>query len=315
LDKQIGKELIITIISMPVVARKYVENAVLQKGVPAEYFATGLLTVFSTAMNTKHMIMMDKSWGQYGILWIINMAMTGFRKSTCFKVVWTIAEDVIHSIQESNEINKKNHLKLRAVFDKDPVKNDPPDPAKKRMPKVDDVTYQYLTDLMSISPHGTTLSSDEVLGAIMGLSEMSKGSVAERSFILQCWDGVSGEAGRKGGGEIYVNHKHMNIFGFAQPNKFRKLLMTDENTDDGFLPRMLMVNIPERRMPRQNIDTDMASMATLKNAFAQLEGETPNYIGCGEKKVNPTLHHLSKEAQEYWQTLRTKMMTLEKHSL
>jgi hypothetical protein len=95
----------------------------------------------------------------------------------------------------------------------------------------------------------------------------------------------------------------MNMFGFAQPKKFRQMLMTEENTDDGFLPRMLMVSIPERRMPRKNIETDVASLNSLKEAFAQLEGEVPNFIGCGKKKVNPMVHHLSDEAQAYWQIL------------
>jgi hypothetical protein len=186
-------------------------------GIPLDFYACSMLSVFSSAMGNTYHIIDWNNYQQIGSLFMCIVGNSSIGKSPAFKSCL------------------KPLYRLEATFKEDFKANMSEDKTREEI-LITDATIESISDILSNNPKGLLLYKDELVGWLNSMTRYSNSS--DVNYYLETWQGNYTKTSRIGRASTFVSSPFLGIVGGTQPNLLYRFAKGD-NLHNGFLQRIL----------------------------------------------------------------------------
>lgn len=187
------------------------------KGIPIDFYAAGMLSVFSTVIGNTFHVQDLNSYHQIGSLYFSIVGNSSIGKSPalkwCLRPLYKLENEFQQDFDENDNIPKKDIL-------------------------LTDATIESINYLLSKNPKGLLLYKDELVGWLTSMTRYSNGS--DVNYYLELWSGNFAKANRIGRTTNYIQSPFLGILGGTQPNLLYRFAKGD-NLYNGLFQRILFV--------------------------------------------------------------------------
>jgi hypothetical protein len=173
------------------------------------------------------------AWSVPPFLWV---ALVGAPSSKKTPILDAAFEPLLRAQNTDLRPWKEAHKRWAALPKKE--RADTPEPVCQRRLVSHDATIESLQDILGRQDRGLALLRDELAGWIGSLEKYAgaRGSLADRAFFLQSFNGGPNVVDRVGRGTIAIDNLGLAIVGGIQPDRLRQL---GDITADGLWQRFL----------------------------------------------------------------------------
>jgi hypothetical protein len=260
-------------------------------GVPQGALAIFVITCLATLVNPNTFLDCGGGTGNKArpIFWVANYGVSGSGKSHGWKPPMDILREftsIANSKYKDEKQNwdtaaraikqAKNPAELSALSEDTRELADKEPPDRERF-KMESFSIEALLSRQSKQPNrGLLAFADELLGWVQRM-DPKKG---EESLWLSLWLGDDLDGERIGRDVEYIERSAISVLGGIQPDVFRKLVEENEESQNGFLQRVILVRMPERPRPKM-VNEPEPDYTPLKRIFENIK----RYGGALELKL------------------------------
>ena len=313
---------------LPDVFQAFVKDNAERMGQPPDCFGIPLMINAAAALGSNWAVCPkahDEGWKESMVLWGGIVAPPGSKKSACLSITLQPIHKIVKELGQQHQLAMQNYSKQKQAFDaqqkrikskgtKVPVSNaltEPQVPKPERI-LVQDITYQKLADLMSVSPRGLLCMMDELAGVMSKWDENSQ--EAARQFFLTAWNGDQPyvvdrvEAGTK-----QIDRAFLCLVGGFQPAvlaQYVKQTLTGGEGDDGLIQRFQMLGYPDFCPSINEVDrvADAAAEDEMENAILRLHKlKASDVYAKTDPKSKRFFLHFSDQAQVIMDGIRHEL--------
>lgn len=190
------------------------------KGVPIDFYAAGMLSVFSSVIGNTFHVQDLNNYHQISSLYLSIIGNSSIGKSPALK--WCL--------RPFYKLEKKFQQEFdEAVVQENMVKKDI---------LLTDATIESINYLLSKNPKGLLLYKDELVGWLSSMTRYSNSS--DVNYYLEIWSGNFAKSNRIGRTTNYIHSPFLGILGGTQPNLLYRFAKGD-NLYNGLFQRILFV--------------------------------------------------------------------------
>lgn len=281
-------------------------------GVPQGALAIFVITCLATLVNPNTFLDCGGGTGNKArpIFWVANYGVSGSGKSHGWKPPMDILREftsIANSKYKDEKQNwdtaaraikrAKNPAELSALSEdtRELADKDPPD--RERF-KMESFSIEALLKRQSKQPNrGLLAFADELLGWVQRM-DPKKG---EESLWLSLWLGDDLDGERIGRDVEYIERSAISVLGGIQPDVFKKLVDDNEESQNGFLQRVILVRMPERPRPRM-VNEPEPDYTPLKKVFEDIK----RYSGSLELKLGAGGFEFAQQLKTFTDNKRLK---------
>jgi hypothetical protein len=250
-------------------------------GVPQGALAIFVITCLATLVNPNTFLDCGGGTGNKArpIFWVANYGVSGSGKSHGWKPPMDILREftsIANSKYKDEKQNwdtaaraikrAKNPAELSALSEDTRELADKEPPDRERF-KMESFSIEALLSRQSKQPNrGLLAFADELLGWVQRM-DPKKG---EESLWLSLWLGDDLDGERIGRDVEYIERSAISVMGGIQPDVFRKLVEENEESQNGFLQRVILVRMPERPRPKM-VNEPEPDYTPLKRIFENIK--------------------------------------------
>jgi len=261
-------------------------------GLPAEYFATTMLTTIGCLLGNAYAIKEPRGGVHPPILYTLNVGPPSIGKTPA---VTSILKPIFE-IERKNRQAYADQMRLYKELIEDEKEATEPSASQTLM---NDTTVEELVKVMEKNPRGLLVFHDE---ASSWISQMSRYNSSDQSFWLGTWSGSPIKVNRVGRGVVFVERPSVGVISSIQPGILKKIAENGKDVD-GFFARLLFA-YPDNTLKKQYSKTkpDLNLIAwweycvewvnNLPNAFVAPEDEF------GDWTINRIELELTREAEK-----------------
>jgi len=263
-----------------------------------DYMGSGLLWLSSLIIGNAINVEVKKGWTEIATIWIAIVGSAGVGKSPALNSMLFPLFKI-----NSNEIKKyqkeKEKYEVYSNLDKK-EKNNAIEVLKPVRTQfiVDDVTIEALINLHSQNKNGVGIFKDELAGWFKDMNKYKEGSDKEQ--WLSSWSGRGISVDRITRQSDYIDKPILPVLGGIQPSILANFF-TQENTENGFLDRMLF-SYPELKIDEYidaNIDHDLIRYYS-DWVLSFYEAIKMIIVFDEENEINPNVAIFSEDAKIEW---------------
>jgi Protein of unknown function (DUF3987)/Bifunctional DNA primase/polymerase, N-terminal len=250
-------------------------------GVPQGALAIFVITCLATLVNPNTFLDCGGGTGNKArpIFWVANYGVSGSGKSHGWKPPMDILREFTSIANGKYKEEKKNwdtaaraikraknpaELSALSEDTRELADKEPPD--RERF-KMESFSIEALLSRQSKQPNrGLLAFADELLGWVQRM-DPKKG---EESLWLSLWLGDDLDGERIGRDVEYIERSAISVMGGIQPDVFRKLVEENEESQNGFLQRVILVRMPERPRPKM-VNEPEPDYTPLKRIFENIK--------------------------------------------
>jgi hypothetical protein len=264
----------------PQIQRYIVEcNKTLDSSV--EYMGAAMLWLFSVIIGNSIKVEVKKGWVESCTLWLSIVGKAGIGKTPSIN-------NVVFPLFKSNNKEIKRFIKQSQKYDaynkldkEDKMLAEEIKAPRKTQFIVNDITLEALVDLHEDNKNSVGVFKDELAGFFKDMNKYRSGSDLE--FWLSSWSNKGVSLNRKTAKSSFVESPIIPIIGGIQPPILTQFF-TQENKDNGFIDRMLLV-YPDLQVEKYNEaemdqalinwynDSIILCYDAVKNDFLQYDDE------------------------------------------
>ncbi len=159
---------------------------------------------------------------------------------------------------------------------------------------VSDITCEAVVRVLEENPLGLLVWRDEIAGWFRGFNEYKRGRGSDKENWLSTFQAGRWIVDRKGADPLMIWRAAVSVTGTITPSAFATLL-SREDIEDGFVPRLLLTWPPDRPMQLSDKSVDPRVMDAARERLEQILALAPN--GGSEQPI-PVPLKLSPEARE-----------------
>jgi hypothetical protein len=254
-------------------------------GVPQGALGMFVITCLATLVNPKTSLDCGGGTGNKArpIFWVANYGVSGSGKSHGWKPPMDILREFAReangvyigekesweSATRAVERAKKKKADLAALDDEVKELADKAPPDRPRF-KMDSFSIEALLKRQGKQQdRGLLAFSDELVGWVERM-DPAKG---EESLWLSLWLGDDLDGERIGREVEYIERSAISVMGGIQPDVFRKLVRGNEESQNGFLQRVILVRMHEQPRPPM-VDEEEPDYSSLRDIFRRFRTYT-----------------------------------------
>jgi hypothetical protein len=221
--------------AIPAVLRAFVERRAEVIGADPCALSWAALAACSTALDGRIRMDMKRSdvWSVPPFLWV---ALVGAPSSKKTPILDAAFDPLLRAQDADLRRWREAHKQWAALPKKDRAET--PEPVCQRRLVSHDGTIESFQDILGRQDRGLAVLRDELAGWIGSLEKYAgaRGSLADRAFFLQSFNGGPYVVDRVGRGTIAIDNLSLSIVGGIQPDRLRQL---GDITVDGLWQRFL----------------------------------------------------------------------------
>mgnify|MGYP003631731299 CR=1 FL=1 len=242
---------------LPIEIEKFALSQAEVIGVDSGGLAMASLAVCCAAVTDKIKLQVRKNsidWKESARLWVALIGSPSTKKSPLLNaVVKPIADidsqlmnDYMRKMADYNAKEKKERELCEA-------------PKQKRV-RIGDTTIEAAQRVLKDSPDGVLVFQDELAGWFGGMDKYSgaKGSLADKAFWLQSYNGGECPVNRVSSGASLIPNLSVNLIGGIQPEPLRKIV--NGLDDDGLIQRLIPV-VLKKGSPGKDVELSAEAKA------------------------------------------------------
>ena len=266
-----------------------------------DYMSAAMLWVGSLCVGNSIRIEVKKGWQEPATIWLAVVGEAGIGKSPS-------VNSIIFPLEKINGEERRRFVKRKKEYDEYQIlsKKEKETVVEVEEPKrtqfiVDDVTIEALINLHSHNQNGVGVFKDELAGWFKDMNKYKEGSDKEQ--WLSSWSGKGIAVDRITRQSDYISKPILPVLGGIQPNVLASFF-TEENTDNGFLDRMLFTFPKLKVEPYVEAEIDQ-NLITFFSDFVQMlyveMKKIAVYNDFGD--VDPSIARFDIEAKKEWKRI------------
>jgi len=310
---------------LPDVLVPFVKDCSERMGHPPDFFAVPLMITAAAALGAKWAVCpraQDKSWRESSVLWGGVVASPGSKKSTCIKTAARPIFQIEKKLTVAHQKKYEQYLIEKQKYDLIPKKQKlaapltavPTEPILERA-LIQDISYQKVAELMSVSPCGLLVYLDEIASLVTSWD--TKGQESARSFFLTAWNGDSPySVDRISRERNLIKRAYACIVGGVQPSILAEYIRRAKSgglNNDGMIERFQLLVYPDFDPEQEAIDRKVDEDAEVR-AYEAIEGLrclNPNDFNFKSlKQEDRSILHFDTQAQCLVNKLEKKIKNL-----
>ena len=220
--------------------RKIIENAVEEFNFPVDYIASAILFAISVAIGNCRALVVSAAWRVKAILFMALLGAPGAAKTHPIKFA-------VSPFLTLDGITISEYQKKLNEWRKTDATNPSTKPKEKQF-RVQDITMEGLTKILSRIKRGVFVFVDELKGWIASFNKY-RSSGGDIEQWLSIWNSVPITINRKTQDDVtYIQEPFVGVIGGLQPGILSRLF-GGEKMDNGFFYRLLFVLNPMEGKP------------------------------------------------------------------
>jgi hypothetical protein len=271
-----------------------------------DYMGAGLLWLFAVIIGNSVKIEVKKGWLECCNIWIAIVGKAGLGKTPSinniiFPLIKANNKEIKNFIKQSQKYEKWVELSKEEKALAEEVKK----PFKSQF-IVNDITLEALVDLHEENKNSVGVFKDELAGFFKDMNKYRIGSDLE--FWLSSWSNKGVSLNRKTAKSSFVESPIIPVLGGIQPSILTQFF-TEENKDNGFIDRMLLV-FPDLEVESYNdaeMDNDLIEWYsdTIITYYNYVKKDLIKYNE--ENEIEPVVVRFEPDAKIEWKRIYNKI--------